>query len=171
MKVDNSNISQPVQGGRAVDLRRRCYALVEDFETLEYFLKSDKFVADAPQKNKLSIGYVPVTDGGYGQQVKATASHIEALFYKTADGQNELSTMTASGGITYDEKDIQFAGSKLFYDADKAMMNVEGDQFQACRFNGAITDKIEYDLKTGKVKAEITGPGIMQLKEGPKKKK
>jgi hypothetical protein len=43
-------------------------------------------------------------------------------------------------------------------------MKVKGDRFQPCYFNGTLVDGIEYDLKTGKIKAKVVGPGTLKIK-------
>ncbi len=89
-----------------------------------------------------------------------TTSHMVADLANTADGRTELMTLTASGGITYEEAKTQFAGSELFYDAVGSVITVKGNDFQPCLLNGSAVDGIRYDLKTGKVKAKIVGGGL-----------
>ncbi len=150
------------QTGR-FSLRQPCWALFEDFDRLQYYLEKEQIIVDS-KTNKINIGYVPIIDGEYGQPIQATAGHVEALLYETADGQSDLDKLFASGGITFEDDKNQFAGGNLFYDPKKAIMKIEADEAQPCIFNGALVKAIEYDLKTGKVKAKIAGPGIMQLK-------
>lgn len=162
--VDNANIAEPNDSNAPkFSLRRPCYALVENFETLRYFLARNLIVADAKQV-KMNIGYIPMVKGQPGEPIKATASHVEVNLVQTAPGRLEVATLLATGGITYNEKDIEFVGSDLFYDANEAVMRIHGDDFQPCYFNGALVDLIEYDLKTGKISFEITGPGALQMK-------
>jgi hypothetical protein len=131
---------------------------------LRYFSKSNLVVADARSQGTLRIDYIPIVKGKYGEQIVATASHIEADLVKAADGQTEFSTLTASGGVTYEDDKNQFAGSQLFYDHNTSIVKVKGDRVQPCYFNGTLVDGIEYDLKTGKVKARVVGPGTLQIK-------
>ena len=162
IKVDNSNISEPNSQAGRFSLRKKCWAIVENFDTLEYLLEANLIIADA-KSQQIEIGYVPVVEGQYGQAVKATAGHVEALLHETTGGQYELSTLNATGGITYQDKDKQFGGSKLFHDAGKSLVTVQGDEFQSCYFNGVPVDEIEWDLKTDKVKFEISGPGAVEI--------
>ena len=84
---------------------------------------------------------------------------------QTADGQSELSTLIASGRITYKEENgNEFQGSKLFYDSERSILRVEGDESEPCYLNGALVEKIIYDPKTEKFKAPLAGPGTLQLK-------
>jgi hypothetical protein len=122
-------------------------------------------ISDAEPGQTLLINYFPVVEGSYGQQVKATAAHTEVGFVQTADGQSELSMLIASGGITYKEDDgNELMGSKLFYDCEKSILRVEGDEAEPCYFNGALVEKILYDPKTGKFEAPLVGPGTLQIK-------
>jgi hypothetical protein len=102
-------------------------------------------------------------DGKYGQPVKASASHIEAFFYEPPSGRTELLTLTATGGIEYEDKDNEFIGSELFYDHKTAVLKVIGDESQPCYYNGAPVEGIEMNVETGTVDAEIVGPGTLQI--------
>jgi hypothetical protein len=169
IKVDNSGIPEPSAGTRGFSLRRPCYAFLQNFDTLRYFSQSNLVTADARSQGPLRIDYVPIIKGKYGGPAKtswqvATANHIEAELMEAADGQTELSTLTASAGVTYEDDNNQFAGNELFYDHGKSVMKVTGDRVQPCYFNGSLVDGIEYNLKTGKVKARVVGPSTLQLK-------
>lgn len=173
IKVDNSNIAEPEKKpDKKFSLQKRCYAVVRNFDTLKYYLETNQIIADAGGEG-IFIDYFPIVKEKYGRQVAVTASHIEALLYETADGRTELSTLSATDGITYEEegkkniwgqrKDIQFVGSEMFYDADESMITARGDESQPCLFNGALVDGIQYDLKSGKVETRITAPGMLGL--------
>jgi len=161
--IDNSKISEPNSDGGRFSLRKRCYAVVENFDTLKYLLETNQIIAEAEGQGVV-VDYVPVVDGKYGQRVTVTAGRVVANLLETADGRTELSTLRATGGVTYNEKDKEFLGSKLFYDAGKSILTVQGDESHSCIFNGTLVDEIEYDLKTGKVKFQIVGPGVIQRK-------
>ncbi len=161
--LDNSRVSEPNEEVGRFSLRRPCWAIVENFDTLKYFLEENRIVADAGSQAML-INYIPIVNGQYGQHTVATASHVEANLYQTADGQSELSTLTASGGITYSDDDNQFVGSELFYDHNEFIMKVKGDKLQPCYFNGALVDGIEYNVRTAEGTVKIIGPGALQGK-------
>lgn len=163
ISLHNSRVSEPNEEVGRFSLRRPCWVIVEHFDTLKYFLEENRIVADAGSQEIL-INYIPVVDGQYGQLSVATASHVEAFLYQTADGLTELSTLTASGGIFYEDEDNQFVGSELFYDHNEFIMKVKGDEFQPCYFNGALVDGIEYNVKTAEGTVEIIGPGALQMK-------
>ncbi len=165
IRVNNSEISDSSDKADKFSLRRPCYAVVREFETLKYFIQKKQIVADAASEGMI-IDYFPVVDGKYQFDQKATVvtPHIQADFIETASGQLKLSSLSATGGITYQDKDKQFDGSTLFYDAEKSLVTVRGDELRPCHYNGAPVDAIEWDLKTDKVKAEIVGPAILQLK-------
>lgn len=173
IKADNSNVPEPKAKLGRFSLRRRCYAIMQNFDTLRYSLQTNQIIANA-EREAIFINYFPIVQDQYGQQVIVTSNHIEALLYEGAGGRTELSTLRAAGGITYEEetdktkkkgkgKDIQFVGSEMFYDANRSIITVQGDELQPCYFNGALVDAIGYDLKTGKIKTKITAPGILQM--------
>ncbi len=165
IRVNNSEISDSSAQEGKFSLRKPCYAVVREFETLKYFIKEKRIVADAPSEG-LIIDYFPVAEGKpqLDRQATVVTPHLQADLIETASGQLKLSSLSATGGITYQDKDKQFDGSTLFYDADKSIVTVRGDELWPCHYNGAPVDAIEWDLKTGKVKAEIVGPAILQLK-------
>jgi len=161
INFNNAEASEPNAPAGKFSLRKPCWAFLRDFETLKYFLRENRIVADAGSQ-RLLIDYFPVIDGQYDEHFKAIASHVEALLTETAEGQTELSTLIASGGIDYEDDDNQFIGSQLFYDHEKSLMKVSGNASQPCYLNGALVDAIEYDLKTRKVEFEIPVPGALQ---------
>jgi hypothetical protein len=166
--VDNSKIAEPEREVGRFSLQRPCYAVVRNFDTLKYLKEANLIIADAGAEQIL-IDYFPVIKGQQGQQTSATSNHIEAVLYETASGQNELSTLSAKGGITYEEerakkgKTIQFVGSEMFYDGSKSMITAWGDELQPCFLNGVLAPGIEYNLKTDRIKTKITGPGMLQM--------
>ncbi len=164
IRMDNSKITASGADAGKFSLRKPCYAFLREFDTLEYFIQENRIVADA-RSQRLLIDYFPVVNGKYGQQIKAEAGHVVALLTETAEGQTELSTMTTTGGIKYldEENKNEFIGSELFYDHKKSVIKVRGDQLQPCYLNGALVDGIIYDLTTGKVEAQISAPGVLQL--------
>jgi hypothetical protein len=173
IKVDNSSIAEPEEQVGKFGLQKPCWALVEDFDILEYSLKSNRIIADAGPQGMLLINYFPVIEGQirYDQQSAATASHIEVDLIESGNGEFELSTLRATGGIHYEEEDVEFAGSELFYDHNKSVITVQGDEFQPCLLNNTPVDGIEYNLETGRVNAEIVAPGALQTKSKIKMQK
>jgi len=165
INLDNSDIHEPNSQQDRFTLNKPCWAIIENFQTLKYFLDKNQLVADAPSQGLLTVNYFPIvkTQVQYDQQVTVTAVHVQADLIETAEGEFKLSTLSATGGITYEDRDKEFDGGKLFYDAGKAIITVHGEELQPCHFNGVLVDEIEWDLKTDKIKFEITGPGALQL--------
>ncbi len=166
--ADNSKIAEPKKGTGKFSLQRPCYAVMRNFDTLKYFKETNLVIADAGAEQIL-IDYFPVIKGQQGQQTSTTSNHIEAVLYETSKGQTELSTLSAKGGITYEEeiekkgKTIQFVGSEMFYDSNKGMITACGDESKPCFLNGALAPGIEYNLKTDRIKTKIIGPSTLQM--------
>ena len=170
ISVDNSKIIVPVTKAKTekFSLQKPCYAIIQNFETLTYSLATKQVIADADSQS-IYIGYLPIVQGQDSQPIKMTANRIVGNLIETTDGRTELTTLSATGGVTYDEKarkksrNIYFSGSDLFYDRGKSLITVWGDEYQPCLLNGAIVDAIKYDLKTGRTaKAKLVGPGILR---------
>ncbi|MFC1737665.1 hypothetical protein ACFL1G_01275 [Planctomycetota bacterium] len=162
IKVDNSNITEPQEESKRFSLRRRCYALVENFDTLKYFLQLNKIIAEA-QSQFINIGYAPIIEGEYGPATKANAGRIEADFYETEDGRFEIKSLSATDGIVCQNEDVQFEGSEMLFDAGESIIRARGDGSVPCLLNGAPVDGVEYNVKTGEGEAKIIGPGMLQL--------
>ncbi len=164
--MDNSKISPSTAQTGKFNLRKPCYAVVREFETLKYFIQENRIVADASSEDGLIIDYFPVVNGKVqiDRQATVTTPHIQADLLKTASGQSKLSTLSATGWIIYEDQDKQFDGSSLFYDAGKSLVTINGNQLRPCHYNGAPVDAIEWDLKTNSIKADVVGPAILQLK-------
>ena len=166
IKFYNSSKSHSEPNSDAFSLQKPSYAFVEHFDTLKYLSEPNLIIADAAPQGTLLISYFPIVDGQirYDQWVTSTAGHIEVLLVEAPDAQTELSTLSATGGITYEDGDKRFVGSELFYDYNKSLITVYGDLVQPCLLNGALVDSIEYDLITGRVKAQVPAPGAFQLR-------
>jgi len=164
IKLNNSKATEPNEPVGRFSMQKPCWAVLDGFDTLTYFDRENRIVADAGSQEKLRMDYIPAVDGLYNEHVSVKAYHVEALLYELPSGQTELSTLTATGGIEYEDKDNQFIGSELFYDHEAAIVKVKGDESQPCFYNGVLVDGIEMNVKTGKVEAEIVGPGTLQMK-------
>ena len=163
--LDNANISPSTAEDGRFSLRKPCYVVIREYETLKYFIKDKRIVADAGSES-LIIDYFPVVDGKYQFDQKATVytPHIEVNLTETASGQLKLLTLSAAGGIIYEDQDKKFDGSTLFYDAGNSIVTVKGDESWPCRYNNAPVDAIEWNLKTDRLKFDTVGPAILQLR-------
>ena len=163
IKLDNSKAPEPDEPVGRFSMRKPCLAFIDGFDTLTYFMRENRIVADVGSQQKLKMDYFPSVDGRYDEHVSAKASHVEALLYKVPGGQTEISTLTATGGIEYEDKGKQFIGSDLFYDHENAIIKVKGDESQPCYYNGVLVDGIIMDIRTDQVEAEIVGPGALLM--------
>ncbi len=169
VRVDNSKVNVTEQEPNALSLSEPCYVLLQNFDTLQYFIHENRIVADAGRNGVLWLQYIPVVDGEYDLDATtiASAPHVEVFLAETADGRTELSTLTATGGIAFDDdaNNSIFLGSELFYDHKTSIMKVKGDASNPCLCNGVLVDEIEYNVTTGKFEFEVVGPGAMQTNE------
>jgi lipopolysaccharide export system protein LptA len=173
IQINNENAPIPPQKEKAdktISLQKPCYALIEGFDKLRWFTRANRITADGKTRS-VNISYLPITDGKRGSIVRAATTHITANFIETASGQNELATLLTTGGVTYREVGgHEFIGDTLFYETATSLMTVDGTDQVPCLLNGALVEKIKYDLATGDVKAELASkPGI--FRSPPKRKK
>jgi hypothetical protein len=163
--LDNSHLVEDSNDATgAFSLKRPCWARIQNFDSLKYFKSRNLIIADAASDGPIVVRYIPIKNGNLGDVRIVTANHVEADLIETAAGDTELATLIASGGITYQAKDREFIGGRLFYDHAKQLMKVIGSESFPCMVNGMLADEIEYDLKTDKIKADVVGPGELRLK-------
>ncbi len=161
--LDNSTVAEPNEQRGGFSLKGPCWVIVEKFDTLKYFLEANRIVVEAELAERLVVNYFPIREGKFTEHIIVSAGHAEADLVQTADGQTELSALTALDRVTYEDEDNEFVGSELFYDHKKSVMKVKGDELQSCYFNGALVEEIELNLRTGKVKAKVVAPGALQI--------
>ncbi|MHC4636444.1 MAG: hypothetical protein ACYTBV_02935 [Planctomycetota bacterium] len=162
--IDNSKLTVNDEQTDRIGLQKQCYALIQGFETMKYFLVPNKIQLNAVQGDLINIDYSPVVDGQLEQQVAATAVSIEADLEKTAEGVTELSNLRAHGGISYEDPDVYFVADYFNYDSNQSCIKAWSEAYQECFLNGIRVDGIEYDLKTGKAENKILGPGMFEIK-------
>ncbi len=166
IKVDNSNAPMQETGSSPLGLKKPCYALIDNFEKLQWFIQAERIVAEAKSQG-VHIGYLPIEDTGFGRPVSINTSNVDVRLSGTSSGRSEISTLSASGGIYYSEGRLyEFVGSKLFYDGKSSIVHVEGEPGRACLLNGVFVEDITYDLTTGGVQADIAGAGALMMKGG-----
>jgi hypothetical protein len=162
INFNNSPAAEPNGLSKGFSLRQPCWAVLDKFDTLTYLIRENRIVADAGSRNML-IGYLSAVDGRPGEPIWAETPHVEALLYQAPQGQKELSTLAATRGIYYEDSNNRFRGSELFYDHKTGLVTVRGNDVVPCNYNGAPVDGISLDMNTGKVEANVVGPGTLQL--------
>ncbi|MFH1371915.1 MAG: hypothetical protein ABII09_11615 [Planctomycetota bacterium] len=161
IKMDNSQTDEPQKGLGRFSLRRKSYAFLRNFDSLEFDGGGNHLVAYSKNGSMLA-DFIPISGNGSEDKVAVTASRIEADIIETAGGRTELGALVAKGAVTYEDKDIQCAGGEFVYDADGPAISIRGDNFRPCIFNGAIVDSAWRDPKTGKWKTRLKAPGAIK---------
>jgi hypothetical protein len=162
IKLVNPRPAEPNEQADRFSLRKPCVALIQRFETLKYLIAENRIIADAGSQ-KMLIDYFSTVGGRAGGYARAEASHVDAFLEQTPQGQTDLATLAATGGIYYEDTNNRFLGSELFYDHQSRLATVQGDESQRCYYNGALVDDIKLDLNTGKVEATVVAPGALQF--------
>jgi hypothetical protein len=155
-----------------VTLKEPCYALMEGFDSLKWYTVKKKVIVDG-SSDSFKIQHLPVVDGQYGKITLVLARNIEANFLTTPLGRTELSNLTASDTVSFQERysanDVinSFIGDNLFYDVPKSKMVITGTERNPCMANGLNADKITYNLATGELVTGISGTSTIHVQ--PKK--
>ncbi len=143
-------------------LNQPCYVRLSNFDVLRYSASENRIVAE-DDAQQLLLDYAPLVEGKYGRHAWAVAGRVEAFLEETAGGRMELTSLTASKGINYEDETYDFAGSVLVYDHPKGLITVRGDDVLPCYLNGGLVDEIEMNVKTGRVKTGASAPTILQV--------
>mgnify|MGYP006284035583 CR=1 FL=1 len=144
-------------------LRRPCYARLSNFDTLTYSATDNRIVAE-DEDRQLLLDYFPLVEGEYDRHIVTVAGHVESRLRRLADGQTELASLVASEGIEYEDDENYFVGSRLNYEHEDGTVTVHGDDVLPCMLNGVLVDQIEMNLKTGRLKTDVPGPSILQVR-------
>lgn len=165
VKLNNTEINDSNEMVIASGPGKEWWAVVDNCHDLQYSPGQNRIVANAMPGETLDIRYTTLEDGQYGPAISATAGHCDIKLIETTDGQTELSTLYASGGIDYQDDGNRFIGSELFFDHEKSLVTVVGNDTQPCYCNGTLVDGIEYNLKTREFETKIVAPGAVQIKK------
>jgi hypothetical protein len=136
---------------------------MQNFDSLTYTAGTNMIVAEA-RDQQIQLDYYPQVNGSYDERfVEADAGRIEIALTQTAANRVELASIAALEGISFEDNDNQFAGSRLFYDHTQNLVTVAGDETQPCYLNGALVDRIEMNPRTGRIRAEGQSPSVLQI--------
>jgi hypothetical protein len=162
MQVRNAQVTQPRTDPNAFGFDQPCYAFLTGFDQLVFAADTNR-IAVTSDKGPILFDYIPVVGGTVGQHIWGDTGRLDLALRRAPNGQMELLSLTASGGIQYEEeKGWQFSGDKLVYDGDRSIVSVTGGENRPCYFNGALVDWIEMNVKTRSVKTQLQAPSIFQ---------
>jgi hypothetical protein len=159
IKYDNSKTDEPQKGLGRFSLRRKCTAFLRNFDLLEFDGGSNHLAAYA-QDGSMLADFFP--DSIAGDKVSVTASRVDADILEKPGGRMELVAVTAKGAITYEDKDVEILGDEFVYESAGEMINIRGTPSYPCRFNRTEIDSVQGNVKTGKWKTKIKGPGAIR---------
>ncbi len=160
IRLNNAKSSHTAESQR-YSLHQPCYAFVRDFDLLKYDMKRRAIVADA-ESQQVVLDYFPIINGRHDKHVTATAGHVEISLTQANNGQIELSSLTATNGVFYEDDENVFDGNELIYSLNSSTVNIQGSHSRPCYFNGAPVDGIDINTITGAIKAEISSAGMLQ---------
>lgn len=161
IQIDNSKAVNEQDKTGKISLEKACFARIMYFDKLIWKLEENQVIADG-NRQRLYAGYVPVlADGSTGQPTRVNAGKIVANFKQTAAGRNEISTLTASNGISYEDSKYQFQGGEMFYETGSSFVRITGSRGFDAMFNGVKVGVIEYNLDSGKASYEMGQSGGM----------
>ena len=164
IEMNNKNIPEPEKSDKrgSLSFNRPAFGLVRGFDRLTWFTQAMQINADG-RKDSLYLGYWPIIDGKRGRIVRGATTHLQANFIRLPDGTDELATVITAGGIFYEEEGGNvFVGEGLLYDAAESLLTVTSTENNSCLLNGALVDRIEYEVDTGNVRSQLaSSPGAV----------
>jgi hypothetical protein len=166
IRFNNAKAQGTGEGGAA---EKACYAFLEGFETLQFFVAENRIVALASE-NRMQFEYFPIVKGQTTQRkIYAEAKYVEIELLKTHGGKLELGRLTAMGDVYYedggqdqDEKQL-FTADGVSYDHRLASLRMWSDMDEPCMVNGMSVPGIQYNLRTNDLQTELLGPVIIPL--------
>ena len=147
---------------------RACYAFLEGFETLQFFVAENRIIALASD-NRMQFEYFPIVDGQSNQRIYAEAKYVEIELVKTYTGKLGLSRLTALGDVYYEDdgKDKEekqfFSADGVSYDHRLSTLRMWSDMDEPCMVNGMPVKGIQYNLKTSDLQTELIGPVMIPV--------
>lgn len=170
IELNNQNVPARTadEGGGKLSLSGPCFARVRGFDRLTWFTEAMQINADGKDES-LDFSYIAVENGKLGQRIDGATTHLQANFWPLPDGGSELATVITAGGIYYEEVGSNvFMGEDLLYDAEKGLLVITSSEENACLLNGALVDRIEYEVNTGKVVSTLaSSPGAITVPVKP----
>jgi hypothetical protein len=157
IKVNNRNVAG-VSGDNEISFGGPCYALIENFSTLTFNTQENRITALRSDK-MLHIGYVPILSGNQtGTQRLLDTGRIDISYKKTPDGRTRISRVKATDKVAYYEPEkYQLIGDNLEYSESTGIVKVRGTQSNPCVLNSSLVESIEYNIRTGNIKTDISG--------------
>ncbi len=164
IEIDNSKLPVPDEDVGRFSFKKPCYARIEGYEKLKWYFGSQMITA-AGKDRSIFISYLPVVEGQENSLVYASTNDLRIHYTQLPKGKTELDDLTASGGITYNEKGgHELIGDYLYYDHDQSQVTVSAEPPNTCVLDGAFVESVLLNLDTGKVKTNIpTAPGAIPI--------
>ncbi len=168
IKVDNSNISMPQGETKTVALKKPCWAIVQNFQSLKYSTITNELNINSEVSDMLRIDYIPIDPNKDDQHILATASNLDVKMTENS----ELLSLHAFGGVTYDEQQplvrnkqkstpVYFEAEEFLFDSVRSLITAQGTEEKPGRIDNAPFEVIKYDLESGRLlKAKFEGPMI-----------
>lgn len=144
--------------GRLLDSNQPFYALLSQFDILQFFVADNHILASGKKKPML-VDYFPIVDGRQTSHIHAEADAVRIDLAQTSGHERDLAMLTATGNVYYDdETPHQFAGHKVTYNHRTQAMQMTGWENQPCTADGVAVWGIDYNVKTKQVATRVVGP-------------
>jgi hypothetical protein len=155
------NNAKAALGGGGGKKPKPYYALLNGFETMQYYVADNLIVADTRDPNVLQFSYFPLLEE---PNMVGQANHVEIHLVKNETGQTQMGTLKATGNVSVQHGPNQFTGSDLMYNHETMDLIIRpGKDGRPCTFNGTSYPGIHYNLTTGELKTSLTNISVLPL--------
>ena len=162
LTLSDIEIKESIEAGGMKILGKKWWAVVSDFNDLNYLLSNNRIIANAEPGKTIEIKYIEQQNEVRSPVIMATAGHIEIELKENEAKKLEPSKIVASGGIDYQkDENNRFRGSVLSYDHETSLITIYGDERNPAYHNSIPVDDITINMNTGNIKLNMTSPGSM----------
>ena len=168
IELDNSKAEPTMQspGKGAVDLKGPCFAQIKGFDSIEWSSADQRIIADG-KTNIVEVAFIPVVNGTPDKVIRAASGRVEMELADGADGQTQLSRLTARDYVYFEEPGQHILkGDTLVYPSVEGSdwLSITGTEESPCMVDGARVPYIHFNLTTRDLETRLsTIPGAVSV--------
>lgn len=154
------NNSAPRKAERGTDKDQPFYALLRQFETLQFLMADHRLVAEGRSQPML-VDYFPTVEGRRDPHIRAEANTVQIDLVRRPDRRDlDLVSLAATGNVYYEDQEHRFAAHELTYDHTTHWMDMAGTDDQPCSADGVAVRGIHFNLKTQQLQTQVVAPAL-----------
>jgi len=154
------NHSAPRKAERGADKDQPFYALLRQFETLQFLMADHRLLAEGRSQPML-VDYFPTVEGRTDPHIHAEANGVQIDLARRPDLRDlDLVRLNATGNVYYDDQEHRFAANQMTYDHTTHWMDMTGKEDEPCSADGVPVRGIRFNLKTQQLQTQVVAPTL-----------